>query len=236
MAEGRETLAVVTGDIVKSRLYAPRDRQRLQKVLLTSWKRVNRFYSAEFESTFSFRITAGDEFQYVCRSFAAAVQSLTMLRLHLRAAGFSPPVTIRAAIGLGTRSVAGTADSYTQDGPAFRHAREGIERLDRNRLHPLTMVQGLPEPRQRLTNDVLALSDRTYVRWTTAQAQVLVYAAALKMPGEIAQTLDISEAAVSTHLRRASWREYAAVIASVVEDAPFVRKQVVNRKGLNSQI
>jgi len=221
MAKRSDFIVVVTGDIVKSRLYSPRERERVQKELLNSWKRVKRFFPEEFRSTLSFRVTAGDEFQYVCGSFTIALTSLTMLRLRMRALGFEPPVTIRAAIGVGTRTVGGSRNSYTQDGPAFRLAREGIERLDKNRLHPLTVVLGLQKDGQTLINDVLALSDRIYAKWTAAQAQVLLQAVALKPPGDIARALKMSNAAVSTHLRRAAWYEYIRVITSIAQDAPF---------------
>ena len=221
MAKGIDTIAVVTGDVVRSRVYSRTDRELVQQELKNTWKQVRSFFSDEFKSRLSFRVTAGDEFQYVCNSFSIGLISLMMLRVRMRAIGFKPPVTIRAAIGVGTRTVTGQSDSYTQDGPAFRFAREGIEQLNKNKLHHLTMVRGLQKKRELLTNDVLALSDRIYVKWTAAQALVLLHALMLKPPGEIARELKISGAAVSTHLRRAAWYEYSGVMISLAKDSPF---------------
>ncbi len=209
MKETRTGIIVITGDIVRSGDYDPGARRLLQKELLRGWATVQRQYLDGLKSRFQFRVTAGDEFQYVCRNWKTALNSLTLLRLIAKTVHVEPRVLIRASIANGTASITGSADSYTWDGPAFRRAREGMDKLKRSRR--LTALQtGAANPCGQIVDLFLPALDLIYDHWTAAQAGVLRLVMEGLSTEKILKKLSISRPTLSIHLRRAAWAEYQA--------------------------
>ena len=209
MAVKSDIIAVVTCDIVKSSAYSGSARVRIQEHLLASWKEVQERFNAKLDSELGFRVTAGDEFQFVCKDVKTAFDAVTRLRIKLRCLPVKPLVTFRASIGIGERTVGGQPNPYAQDGPAFRLARQGIEKLKASSRH-LTIVGKSPMSETVETaNALLPLTDRIYEGWTRAQAVVLAAAMDSRKGEQIATQLAIKPPTVSMHLKRAAWEEYS---------------------------
>ena len=217
MKRGTDIITVVTGDIVRSRDYVGRDRAKLQRRLIDAWKFTEKRFPVTFGSDFRFRITAGDEFQFVCRDFRTALQSLTMLRIRARLSELKPLVTIRACIATGTRNIKGSADPYTQDGTAFRLAREGMEHLDSLRRQ-LTLVRHYRKREAAdFANSILPLADRVYSDWTHAQCSVLLLNLEGKTGEQIARRLQLDPSTISRHVRRSAWKEYLEALQGITQ-------------------
>lgn len=215
MKRSTDIVTVVTGDIVRSRVYTGHDRVTLQQHLKDSWKYTKKKFPYAFNSDFRFRITAGDEFQFVCRDFESALQSLTMLRIYARLADLKPLVTIRASIATGTRNIKGTADPYTQDGTAFRLAREGMDYLNSQRRQLTLVKHHRKSEAADFVNSILPLADRIYVSWTQAQCSVLLLELAGKTGEQIARHLRIKPQSVSKHIQRAAWEQYFLALEGI---------------------
>lgn len=167
-------VTVVTGDIVQARRQSKAERAELHRILLDAWQRVQPEFTEELESDFRFRSPSHDDFRFVCRNFEAAMRSLTLLRLHARAAESSAEVALRACIASGTRSLTDHRDPYAQDGSAFHLSREGIERLRRGAArHTLVRFENNCG-REELINGLLPLADRIYSGWTGSDASAML--------------------------------------------------------------
>lgn len=211
-------IAVATCDIVKSAKYSRAERAQIQGHLLASWQEAQAKFGDRLDSDLGFRVTAGDEFQFVSRDVKTALECVTFLRIRMRLLKIRPLLTFRASIGLGERSVAGDANPYAQDGPAFHLARAGMEKL-KSRHEPVTRI--LVEKNGRklaLVNAALAVSDVIYLGWTPAQAAVLALANEGLRGEEIASRLRIVSSAVSRRLSRSRWEIYHHVIQSVADN------------------
>jgi hypothetical protein len=208
-------IAVVTCDLVKSRLYDARDRQNVQRELLKAWISVEKQFSKGLDTRLSFRVTTGDEFQFVAKGFETALLALTYLRILARQIPVRPLVSIRAAIGIGSRSVVSAKSSYEQDGPAFRAAREQIENLKKKRrLTGVAIEKAAVRP---LCNDIFPLMDRIYVGWTLPQAALLRHALLGIGVVEIGNRVRLSRGTVSLGLRRAGWEEYQRGLTAITQ-------------------
>jgi len=217
MAHQELQVAAVIGDMVRSSGYTRSERAGIQKHLLRSWANVQKSFKEQLHSRLAFRVTAGDEFEFVCRDAAVALEIVTSLRLHVKAASFRPPVLFRAAIATGGRFVSGSADPYTQDGPAFHLARESMDWL-RGQPEYLTFVAhpaSPPHPHIHLINEILPLLDYHYRNWTAAQCEVILLARRNWSGERIAEKLGISPSAVSQRLRGTSWEAYFRALAVI---------------------
>ncbi|MCX6600796.1 MAG: SatD family protein [bacterium] len=198
-------LAAVIGDIIGSSRYSSVDRAAIQKHLIRSWEVVQKSHKEKLHSRLEFRVTAGDEFEYVCSDAATALDITTTLRLHLKAGSFKPPVIFRAAIATGERSVSGSANPYTQDGPAFHLARSSMEWL-KSQSEYLTFIAHPASPAAiHLVNEILPLLDYHYRNWTPAQCEAVLLARRDLTGEHIAQKLGVSSSAVSQRLGGTNW-------------------------------
>lgn len=221
MKRKSETVAVATCDIVHSSRYSARDRRQIQNHLLKSWASVQRDYGPNLLSRLSFRVTAGDEFQFVCRDMATALEIITTLRLKMKCLLAKPTVVFRAAMAWGERAVSGGADPYAQDGPAFHLAREGMERLKQQK-EQLTAVASTGEnTAAEVISEMMPLLDLLYRNWTPGQCEVILLVREGKSGDAVARRLRISASAVSQRLAATNWRAYAramGVIQRVLKD------------------
>jgi DNA-binding transcriptional ArsR family regulator len=214
MSQAKQVV-VVTCDIVKSRLYAAGDRERLQREILKNWTRVQKHYRAGLTSAARFRVTAGDEFQYICGDWTTALYSLTMLRILARTIDMPKPVLLRAALGGGHVTITGGADPYTRDGSAFRLAREGLDAINKERRLTAVRIQR-EQAKAIVIESFLPIMDRIYERWTTAQAHVLCMIMTGKSTTEITKALGVSHPTLSIHLKRSAWFEYETAMRGIM--------------------
>lgn len=217
MSRNADIITVVTCDIVKSKAYASADRARIQEHLLASWKDVQARFAAKLDSELGFRVTAGDEFQFVCKDVKTAFDAVTFLRIKMRCLDVKPLVTFRASIGIGERTVSGQANPYAQDGPAFRLARQGMEKLKASSRNLTIVSKATPSKAIETVNAVLPLADLIYEGWSSAQARAIELAFDGFTQERIAAQLGVIPSTVSHRLSRAEWDAYHIGINSLKE-------------------
>lgn len=173
---------VVLADLVGSRSLGAGPRRVVQAAVRDAARGLS-------EGPFGFRVTGGDEFEWVLPDRPEAWDLLLRLRLRLACPdGARPAVSLRVGAARGEVWLTGEPDApYTWDGPCFHRARHAMERLQRpvERAHrspkePFAPVQ-LPRPwtvvetggPQPLLDATLRLTDRLLAGWTPKQTEVI---------------------------------------------------------------
>jgi transcriptional regulator len=207
-------ISVVTCDIVGSAKYPGSVRAQMQEHLLKSWESVKAKFADKLDSDLSLRVTAGDEFQFVCKDVGTALDCVTLLRIKCRTLAIKPSFTFRASLGIGERNVSGDSNPYSQDGPAFHLARAGMEELKKGTR--LTTVRLQNSRGSEAIDSIFPVTDVIYEQWTIAQAKVMELAFGGIIGDEIADLLKIRKQAVSKHLQRSHWFEYSLALLGIV--------------------
>jgi len=175
----------VIADIVASR--AIKDRPLIQKQLGEVLAALNARSESGILSPYT--ITLGDEFQAV---FSTA-DSLFRDAFTILAALY--PVRVRFSFGVGTID---TPINFWQaigmDGPAFHHAREGIEEL--KRIRGSFDVNGVETPDQGLLKHSLALASHVTRKWNRKRLAVFLQLHDRVPVKTIADTVRLSDKAV----------------------------------------
>jgi len=226
--------AAVIGDIVRSSNYSRTDRVRIQDHLLHSWARVQREFKTALSSRLGFRVAAGDEFEFVCRDAATALEIVTWFRLELKSGPVRPPVMFRAAIGTGRIFISGSANPYSQDGPAFHLARESMDWLKKQSDYLTFISSPRSDARIHLISEILPLLDYHYRSWTPAQAEAILLARKNLNGEEIARNLKVSRSAVSQRLRGTNWEAFSrmvVVIQKILSGAIKVKDLNIENEG-----
>ena len=179
----------VIGDIIGSRNVD--DRAVLQRQLDAGLTNVNKQYAHQIAS--EYLLTIGDEFQGLLRTTEAIDKILASLRVAVH------PAELRFGIGVGGLATPLREQAIGMDGRCFQRARVAIERakehstqieVDPGEAHPAFEIYSLLYSGMRRS-------------WTERQRQIID----LSMSGmdgvEIARLLEISQPAVSQHLRAA---------------------------------
>lgn len=207
-AKGR-LVAVVTGDVIGSSNYAPRERRQLDRELRAAFRQVARAHSTAIYAPLAFRVTAGDEFQCVLSEPTRAFEIVMLLRAIAASSRLRPVVRFRAAIGVGTMSVSRRADPYAADGPAFVMARSGLEAAKRSRtpLRWTTLTTQKPDL-DASADVVLALLDGLMSGWTPLQWQAVRWTLAGLDRKATARKLGIAHQNVSKRLHAADWPRF----------------------------
>src|SRR5262245_18598833 len=162
-------LAVLTADVVGSSRYPAADRRKLDKILRQAFADVERRFPGAIHTGMAFRITAGDEFQCVIADPPRALDIVTYLRAVAATEGLTPPVRLRAAVGIGELTTPRRASPYEEDGPAFVLARRGLETIHHARSPRDTrLVTGNPDLNDA-ADAVLSLTDFIQRSWTVPQ-------------------------------------------------------------------
>lgn len=167
-------VAVVTADIIASSRYSQQDRRRLDRVLRRGFEEVERRFRDAIHTRLAFRITAGDEFQFVVSAIPQAFTVLMYLRALVAAGGLLPPIRFRASLGVGEISVPKRASPYEEDGAAFVRSRRGLEGMAKggSRVRWTTLITGAPEV-DSTADVVLCLVDYMLRSWTVPQWEAI---------------------------------------------------------------
>lgn len=131
MSRPASHVAVITADIIESSRYSRQDRRRLDGILRKAFGKVERRFREGIRTRRAFRITAGDEFQFVVSAIPQAFRVLMYLRALVAAGGLLPPIRFRASIGVGEISVPKRDSPYEEDGVAFVRSRRGLSQRER---------------------------------------------------------------------------------------------------------
>ncbi len=192
-----DTLAVLTGDIVRSSALDPAGLEAAMAAVATaaeeagSWGRgPSRF--ARFR---------GDGWQWLAPDPRHALRAALLFRAALRAEGRS--LDTRISIGIGPGTLPAGADISAASGPAFELSGRGLD--DMGRARRLTMAWAAPPSSASERRAIVALVDEIARRWTPAQARVLRAALQPDAPSqlEMASTFGVAQQTVARHLRTA---------------------------------
>jgi hypothetical protein len=160
-------VAVLTADVVGSSRYSSADRRRLDQVIRKAFADVEHRFPDAIHTRLAFRVTAGDEFQCVIADAQRAPDILAYCRAVVAASGLTPPVRLRASVGIGELSTPKRASPYEEDGPAFVRARNGLEEIAKARspIRYTKLVTGVSEE-DAAADAVLCLTDFIQRSWT----------------------------------------------------------------------
>lgn len=199
-------IAVVTADIVGSSRYAATARRNVDHVLRAGFRETRRAYKNALRGRLSFRITAGDEFQWIVEDPAKALETLTYLRAVVASSAPKLRLHFRAAIGIGEIAVRGKGDTYEQDGIAFVRARQGLEAFSgrRGATRWTTITTG-QETTDRTVDAILSIADFHFSRWSPEQWEAIRWTLHGESREAIAKRLRISTEAVRKRLKTAGW-------------------------------
>ena len=221
MKGARAAIAVLTADVVGSSRYSSADRRKLDKVIRKAFAEVERRFPNAIHTRLAFRITAGDEFQCVISDTPRALDILTYFRAVVAASGLRPTVRLRAAVGIGELSTPKRQNPYEEDGPAFVHARNGLEEIAKARspLRATKLITGVSEV-DTAADAVLCLTDFIQQSWTVAQWEAIRWSLLGLTRQAIARKLKVAHQNVTKRLLAAGWPHFevaAAFLRQLIE-------------------
>lgn len=223
-------IAVLTADVVGSSRYSSADRRRLDQVIRKAFADVEHRFPGAIHTRLAFRITAGDEFQCVIADARRALDILTYFRAVVAAGGLRPPVRLRASVGIGELSTPKRANPYEEDGPAFVHARNGLEEIAKARspVRATKLITGALEA-DGAADAVLCLTDFIQQSWTVAQWEAVRWSLLGLTREAIARKLKVAHQNVTKRLLAAGWPHFevaAAFLRDLIERATSTQKRV----------
>jgi hypothetical protein len=182
----------------------------LDTALRRAFTSAERAFPKAVSTPLSFRVTAGDEFQWVVSDVRAAFDFLTYVRAFTTQCGLDPFPRFRAAIGVGGISVTGGrgADSYQQDGEAFVRARRGLERLQKRGSESWTALITGDARIDRTAEVIFALVDYFQQKWTVPQWEAIRWALLGFTRERIAGRVRVAHQNVTKRLKAAQWQRF----------------------------
>jgi hypothetical protein len=203
MGAVKKPVGVVTADIINSRSYDAAARARLNDALRRAFNAIVPATNVAL-AHLDFRVTAGDEF--VLGDPGRALETVFLMRSRLAQEPIEPMVRFRASIGVGPvryRPARGALGKpYEWDGPAFVRAREGLERMKRDRW---TTVRTSVESIDEQCDVILGLVDELQRGWTAAQWAAVGWTMQGLKRQQAARKLKIRHQNVSKRLGAAGW-------------------------------
>jgi len=193
----RQDYCAVIGDIVGSRVLS--DRGGLQRKFAAAVTDLNEWLKGP-DLVSRLVITAGDEFQGLLARPARAYDLL------VRAEGALPGVRLRLGVGLGVVDTAINDMAIGMDGPAFHRAREALTRCKAENLS-WAVVSGCQDW-DRFVTSYVCLAEWLRRSWTPRQREMIDALEYLGTQALAAESLGVSEAAVSQALKAAGWQPY----------------------------
>ncbi|SHE98528.1 SatD family (SatD) [Atopostipes suicloacalis DSM 15692] len=194
----QEYIAVI-GDIYDSRLLE--NREEVQRKLLDVLETINKKYQEEWVSKCS--ISMGDSFQGLLKMSSPFMQIIFDVELELF------PVEFRFGIGIGEITTAiDPLNSQLNDGPAYHHARQAIEIIEKSEQQYATRKTNiyLSDQRERkeveLINAIFALNTAIKSKWSNRQTEIIkTYLNNHENQYKTAHVLDIGQSSVSKALK-----------------------------------
>jgi hypothetical protein len=214
MPSGSTTIAVFTGDVVRSSRLAPGALDAVMAVLDRAVGEAAGWDGGAARFT-RFR---GDGWQALAPSPALALRAALYVKARLRAEGRG--YETRVAIGIGGGAVPGKDGLAAAGGAAFRIAGHGLDAMAR----PARLAIGWEELPACAgpVSAIVGLLDAISARWTPSQAAAI--APALSPEGAtqaaVAAALGVTQQTVAQHMRAGSeWAVLAALAAVEGGDA-----------------
>ncbi len=200
--------AVITGDVVKSSKFKDDQRSNLLNALKGSFDAVKEILAHDVIYA-PFEIHRGDEFQGVLSSPEFALLSAIIIRTNLRI-GFETrrrkqALDARIVVGIGTiNPLPGHRErGGEQDGEAFRHSGPVLDQMKKQKKDRRLLFR-TPWPAFDKELDIeCALLDALINRWSTEQAQAVLWRVRGFTQNRIASELGITQPAVGARLHDA---------------------------------
>jgi len=220
-------VAVATADVIGSSRYGARDRRQLDQVLRRAFREVEHRYPKAVHTRMTFRITAGDEFQWVMSDVSQTFDALMYLRAVVAGAELVPVPRFRASIGVGDIVVSKRDSPYEEDGSAFARSRLGLQAVTKGRgpLRWTKLITGASES-DAAADAVLCLADYMMQGWTTRQWEAIRWSLLDFKREEIARKLDVAHQNVTKPLHAAGWLHFqvaADFLRQLLEDTAHLQ-------------
>jgi hypothetical protein len=206
-----KVVAVITCDIIQSQKYSNEQRKKIDTLLRREFTTVSKVYKDTIHTPASFKVTGGDEFQFVLAKVEKSYEFLVFYRSLIALVDLTPMLSFRSSIGVGEIAVENKKDSYSEDGKAFHHSRLGIN-LFRNhkskgkrRTQIITGDAGVDDT----LNMVLTYQDMLEGRWTRPQWEAIRWRMILPTYEEIGKRLEIAYQNVQKRVKAANWDEFS---------------------------
>jgi DNA-binding NarL/FixJ family response regulator len=201
MHKGQIVYAVITGDIVRS----ARLRDDILANLGPRIGQISKLLEKKYPGVFDFGFTAfrGDSFQALLKQPEKAPEIALRFLIAIKRAFARQKVDARLAIGIGSVSI--LPETAATEGHGEAYALAG-RRLDK--LAPVDRLAiAFPKGKGGDDSDVIcAFLGSISKYWTSRQLDVVDLAMDDLKQEEIAQRLQIDQAAVARHLNKASWK------------------------------
>jgi len=210
MPKLRPIVAVVTGDVIRSRRYSDVARRRVDRVLRATFSEAERKFPTSFKTGLAFRITAGAEFQCVLSDVAEALRIVTYARAVAATSPVSPPLRFRVSVGIGEIAVSKGHNSYEQDGTAFARARQGLIHVTDART--LTALVTGDAALDATAAAMLGLTDHLTQGWTVSQWEAIRWAILRQTREQIARVVKVAHQNVTKRLQAAGWAPFEAAM------------------------
>jgi hypothetical protein len=197
--------AVITGDFIDSSKLAPKEWDRLHKVMKESSRLVRESFASIVPLDVD--IFRGDSWQMLVLDPAKALRLSLLYRATIRAKMANPHLDTRMAIAVGNIDSIPDARVSEGHGEAYLLSGEALDWLNRSKAINMRFAH-----RDADTSDtfdvIVRLIDAIATRWTDKQALAISGALRGLKQEEIAEKLwekRITQQAVAQHLSRAGW-------------------------------
>jgi hypothetical protein len=192
-----DTLAVLTGDIVRSSALAQSGLDAAMAAIAEAAGTAGR-WGGRSSRLARFR---GDGWQWVAPEPRLALRAALVIRAALRAEGRA--LDTRISIGIGPGSLPADGELAAASGAAFQLSGRGLDAMGRSRR--LALAWSAPPASAAERRAVVALVDEIARRWTPAQGRVLSAALQPEAPvqTELAVALGVAQQTVARHIRAA---------------------------------
>lgn len=198
--------AIITGDIVKSRLLSSKDRERLYESLLVFLKNLKKLGLVK-----KFEAYRGDSFQCEIVQPTYALRTALIIQCFVKAFSlsdgkeknvFSKAVDVRLSIGIGNIDFIKNKLAIS-DGEAFVYSGEGLDEL-KNSYQQLYLKTNNNELNEYWST-IIILLDAVMHKCYPKQAEVIMLKLLDKKEIDIANNFTITQSAVNQRAKSASW-------------------------------
>jgi len=209
-------VAVLSGDIIRSRDLSQQEREKILSVIKESARTLSSLTKPVLKIS-AFDVFRGDSFQVIVFRPQMAVSVSLMLRTLVKGTVQKPLKAlpdVRIAIGIGT--VDSVPDNVSEgDGEAFQ--RSGLL-LDRMKSDQKMAIATPKDELDKRWNAELGLLDAIVTNWTFQQSEVIPHIMTGQTQQEIAEMLNIEQSTIHRRLRAAEWPAADRYLTYVAED------------------
>lgn len=195
----------IIGDIVGSRDI--KNRQEVQDQFKAALKKANKKYDSYIAS--NFLVTLGDEFQGLLNKPSLSLEIIEFIREKMH------PVELVFGIGIGPMETKFSKDSSIgSDGPAYWYARKMVEKAKYKKPSICLFSDSLED---ELINSLILFVETSTNSQTKKQQETVKLYKEFGSQYKVAESLNISQSAVSGTLQKAFFKEIKSSIDSISE-------------------